>query len=272
MHILGRENKSIYNVDLTGGQIKVKYKDGHTEILDMEEASKKGLKVEWQDDNGVYANVVMFLGGKQECTGMMIVKERAIEWAVKNGIMNGFLEDGITYYRLDEKLTRAQAFTFLWRVAGKPEPSKESYGKFNDVSSDAWYATPVAWGLEKGIIRGTGNGNFSPDGDCSMQEFFMFLYRYIYGNDSGKAKTWGQSFVEENIKQRFMENTKFRFSDEDKEATGIMVWLYEYADILRESKFFNGRDFSKPITRAETIEILYRYMQNSKEYYEKIID
>ena len=48
---------------------------------------------------------------------------------------------------------------------------------FTDVGSDAWYATPVAWAVEKGITGGIGNGQFAPDRVTTRAEAVTFLYK-----------------------------------------------------------------------------------------------
>ena len=72
--------------------------------------------------------------------------------------------------------TRAQAMTFLWRAAGSPAASGSG---FSDVSSDAYYANAVAWAVQRNITSGTGNGQFSPDADCTRAQIVTFLYRCL---------------------------------------------------------------------------------------------
>ena len=45
--------------------------------------------------------------------------------------------------------TRAQTVTFLWRANGSPAVSGNS--AFLDVTSDAYYATAVAWAEKNGV-------------------------------------------------------------------------------------------------------------------------
>lgn len=39
---------------------------------------------------------------------------------------------------------------------------------FSDVPSNAWYAQDVAAAERSGILQGTGNGRFSPDGNLTL--------------------------------------------------------------------------------------------------------
>ncbi len=98
----------------------------------------------------------------------------AVAWAVENGITNG-MGDGT--FAPGNTVNRAQAVTFLWRMAGKPAPTKTE--TFPDVESDpnnSWYKTAVQWAVEKGITNGTGSG-FSPTDTCSRGMILTMLYR-----------------------------------------------------------------------------------------------
>ena len=97
----------------------------------------------------------------------------AVLWAVENGITSG---TSANTFAPDAAVTRDQTVTFLWRAAGSP---KASGSGFSDVSSDAYYADAVAWAVQQNITSGTGNGQFSPDADCTRAQIVTFLYRYM---------------------------------------------------------------------------------------------
>ena len=97
----------------------------------------------------------------------------AVLWAVKNGITSG---TSATTFAPDATVTRGQTVTFLYRAAGSPAASGFS---FSDVSSDAYYANAVAWAVQQNITSGTGNGQFSPDADCTRAQIVTFLYRFM---------------------------------------------------------------------------------------------
>ena len=95
----------------------------------------------------------------------------AVLWAVKNGITSG---TSATTFAPDAAVTRGQTVTFLYRAAGSPAASGSG---FSDVSSDAYYADAVAWAVQQNITTGTGNGQFSPNADCTRAQIVTFLYR-----------------------------------------------------------------------------------------------
>jgi protein tyrosine/serine phosphatase len=99
----------------------------------------------------------------------------AAVWAAEKGITTGD-EDGT--FRPELTVTRAEAVTFLWRMAGEPEPTETE--TFTDVERDPdnlWYKTAVMWAVEEGITDGMGSGEFCPAVTCSRGMILTMLYR-----------------------------------------------------------------------------------------------
>ena len=48
---------------------------------------------------------------------------------------------------------------------------------FTDVAQDAWYADAVAYVYESGLMNGTGNARFSPEGLLTRAQFITILWR-----------------------------------------------------------------------------------------------
>ena len=99
--------------------------------------------------------------------------EEAVDWAVEKGITTG---TGNNYFTPDGICTRAQAVTFLWRVAGSPTPKAEAM-VFEDVLDGSYYYEAVLWAVENGITVGTSATTFSPDLTCSRAHIVTFLWR-----------------------------------------------------------------------------------------------
>ena len=94
-------------------------------------------------------------------------------WAVKNGVTTG---TSPTTFSPNDPCTRAQVVTFLWRSAGKPEPTKTD-NPFKDVAADQYYYKAVLWAVEEGITTGTSATTFSPDAPCTRAQVVTFLWR-----------------------------------------------------------------------------------------------
>ena len=132
--------------------------EGYAEIADRIEAKLKPAKV------------------KTAFTDTQNLSEEfkaAVNWAVDADITTGTSE---TTFSPNEKCTRAQIVTFLWRMAGRPEPTAEA--AFSDVNASDYFAKAVAWAAENGITTGTSADRFSPNATCTRGQIVTFLYRY----------------------------------------------------------------------------------------------
>lgn len=127
-----------------------------------------------------------------------------VEKAAALGLFTGY-EDGT--FRPDNLVTRGQFVTVLWRMAGKPAPTKAN--PFTDVPADAWYADAVVWAFEKGYVSGRSAEIFDPEGTITRQEAMKILFAYAGGKsglellltsdydsaftDSGDIAAWAKS-------------------------------------------------------------------------------
>lgn len=98
--------------------------------------------------------------------------EDYIVYCVENGLMQGVSDTRFDPYGT---ATRAQIVTVLWRQAGFPEVSGTV--PFVDLTAD-WYAAPVAWAYENGIVNGIDDTHFCPDSPVTRQQLAAILYRY----------------------------------------------------------------------------------------------
>ena len=103
-----------------------------------------------------------------------------VYWAVEQGITNGYSDaDGIARtFKPQNTCTREAVVTFLWRMAGKPEPGTKK-SPFKDVQDPAkYYYKAVLWAAEKGITGGYSDGTFRPDATCLREHVVTFIWRY----------------------------------------------------------------------------------------------
>lgn len=75
-----------------------------------------------------------------------------------------------------------------------------SAAAFSDVPSSAWYAQDVAAVQKYGILEGTGNGKFSPDGNLTLaQAITMAARTYAYSNHETIPQTGGSAWYSDYV-------------------------------------------------------------------------
>ena len=124
------------------------------------------------------------------------------------------------------------------QMPGRPDHTQPSAG-YSDVADNAWYKDAVDYVTEKGIMNGTGNGTFSPDGETTRAMVVTILYRL-----EGSPETGANSFL-------------------DVDGTS---WYASAVAWAEENGIVNGTGngtFSpeQPVTRQQLAAILYRYAQ-----------
>jgi hypothetical protein len=107
----------------------------------------------------------------------------ALEAAVSNGLLNGFLEDGNQYLKPDSHLTRAQMATVVNRAFGAY--LKAELTGVKDVYADNWYSDE----MKKAVYMGTMKLDtvMRPDDNITRQEAFTILGRALKMTN-GKAQ------------------------------------------------------------------------------------
>ena len=96
----------------------------------------------------------------------------AVLWAVENNITSGTSK---TTFSPNDKVTRAQTVTFLWRMEG--EPNASSRNPFVDVKTTDYYYKAVLWAVENGITNGMDATHFGPKNNCTRAQIVTFLWR-----------------------------------------------------------------------------------------------
>jgi hypothetical protein len=145
-----------------------------------------------------------------------------------------------------QTMTRAMVVTVLYRLSGAEEPDAAS--TFTDVSSTAYYAKAVAWAQANGVIKGTGNGKFSPDAALTREGLATILQRYtaLTGLDA-TAQGNGASLA-------------FRdYDDVSSYAATSVNWAYEQG--LYQGNSTGNLTPRASITRAEAAAVLARYLR-----------
>lgn len=103
------------------------------------------------------------------------------EWALARGITTGV--GGTDRFEPSGLTTRAEAVTFMWRLAG--EPAGPTSCGFTDVSSSAYYAQAVCWAVSQtpqittgvGGTQGNPSTTFAPNRIVNRAQYVTMMWR-----------------------------------------------------------------------------------------------
>ena len=138
--------------------------------------------------------------------------------AFQNGYVNGM---GNNMFFPNVDMTRAQFAQVVYNMAGEPEWIVNQDGtyptQFSDVAADAWYAQAVSWASEAGIVNGTSETTFDPEGKITREQIATMLYRYA-GNgaaadasaladfvDGDEVSPWAEAAMAWAVEEGYME-------------------------------------------------------------------
>ena len=124
----------------------------------------------------------------------------SVYWAVENGVTSGM---GEGTFQPMAKLSRAQAVTFLYNLAGRPDVRELQAKEFTDVSNTAWYYNAVKWAVANKITSGYGTGTFQPNATCNRAMIVTFLANYAKAAGTYKEPTTSASFKDVKAKDWF---------------------------------------------------------------------
>lgn len=169
----------------------------------------------------------------------------AVYWAVENNVTSGM---GKNTFQPMAKLTRAQAVTFLYNMAGKPDVSKLKVKDFSDVAKTAWYYNAVKWATANKITSGHGEGTFQPNENCNRAMVITFLANYAKMAGTYRTPKYPSNFRD------VPENAWYRKS---------VDWALKYGITSGHGK---GRFGSNEIcNRAMMVTFLYAYDKVAKK-------
>lgn len=161
----------------------------------------------------------------------------AVQWAVGEQQITNGMGDGT--FAPDGLCTRAQALTFLWRMAASPAPAAIE-DPFLDVKQSDYYYEATKWAAGSHIAGGTSERLFSPNLPCTRAQFLTFLWRM-----AGKQEP---------------ESADNPFSDVSAGSYygKAVLWAVEkgVAKGTSETTFEPDR----PCTRAQVVTFLYRFI------------
>ena len=96
---------------------------------------------------------------------------KSVDWAVKNGVMNGY--KGTTSFGPNDVLTREQAAAVLYNYLAEGAAGYGGSG-MPDVSDD-WYTKAVNWAVANGIMSGYDSGEFGVGDELTREQFCAII-------------------------------------------------------------------------------------------------
>lgn len=167
-----------------------------------------------------------------------------VHYCIDNGLMGGY---GNGMFGPNDKISRAQIVTILWRIAGSPTVNYSM--NFTDILEGSWYGEAVRWATSVGVASGYGEGKFGPDDSITREQFAAMLYRFA--KLQGKDTSMGEN------------NTLNGFTDVG-EISGYAKTAMQWANGL---EIISGTDNSTLMpkgnaTRAQAACMIQRYIVN----------
>ena len=81
-----------------------------------------------------------------------------------------------TTFSPNNKLTRGNLVTLLWRMEGSTKISGEQ--KFSDVKQDAYYYEAIKWAEKNKVVNGYDDGKFRPNNNITREQLATILKNY----------------------------------------------------------------------------------------------
>ena len=98
---------------------------------------------------------------------------KGLDFCIARGLLSGTSNTTISP---NMTMNRAMLVTILYSLDGKPTVTARS--PFTDVPNNSWYSKPVIWAAANGIVSGSGNGKFNPNGSVTREQIAVMLRSY----------------------------------------------------------------------------------------------
>ncbi len=167
-----------------------------------------------------------------------------VAYVLNKGLMKGTHAD---LFSPRAKITRAQFITVLGRTAGIADASGDAPVQTgcSDVKPGAYYASHVAWGLEKGITNGTGLNAFAPNAPITRQDMATMMVRYAEVMKIPLPAADAAAFADDSAIASYAKTAVYRMK-----AAGIVKG--------KGSNLFAPKDSAQ---RAEAAKIIHRLLE-----------
>ena len=156
----------------------------------------------------------------------------AIDWTVAAGLLRTGSD---ARFRPGRPISRAEAVTMLWRLAGRPDAPGPS--PFTDVPEGAWYEDAATWAADRRLVAVFSGGRFAPRAAVTRARFTVMAWTLV-GRPHGFAR--------------------YRYKDVPRNAGyGTAVDWAHARDLLptKRPRWFRP---NAPMTRARAADLVHR--------------
>ena len=119
----------------------------------------------------------------------------SVKYCYENGIIMGTTD---TTFSPNNKLTRGNLVTILWRMEGSPKVSGDV--PFSDVKTSDYYYEAVKWAEKTGVVHGYDTGKFGPNNNISREQLATILNNYAKYKKKDTSKKADLSTYTDNAK------------------------------------------------------------------------
>ena len=147
------------------------------------------------------------------------------------------------------EINRSQFVTALYSMEGKPAVTYKQ--QFSDVKSSDWFAKPVTWASNNGIVAGNPDGTFGINGKATREQLALMFYKYAqYKNydvsvkasttldkftDAGKVSSWAVTAIKWAVERGII-------SGQGNESEGLRIAPKEGATRIECAAMMNKFD------------------------------
>lgn len=241
--------QSLESLDIEKDKV-VEFEGVGLEEVDMEEASKIETSIQSFETSEEYSTAkesnVSKSSASVSAASITFTDVPSTYWAYINiqhlssrDIIDGYQsQNGINYFKPDNKVTRAQAAKMIVEALGET-PAKATGTRFKDVPSDFWAAGYIEKALQLGIFGGYEDGRFGPSDTLKRSQMAKVIVEGLNFDYNGYVPA---SPV---------------FSD-----VSSSYWAFNYIEKLHYNGVSNGNNYrflpEEQITRAQFTAFLSR--------------
>lgn len=171
----------------------------------------------------------------------------SIDFVTEREIFLGTSQD---MFSPNESMTRAMFVTVIGRLYERSHGIIAGTSTFSDVDTNSYYAKYVAWGNNKGIIKGVGENKFAPNDEVTREQMAVIIMNFA-------------TFLEE------MDGLDSSLEYTDSKS--ISSWAVEGAKYCQKTKVITGRNSGnfapqESATRAEVAAVIERFIKKILKY------